>query len=342
MRALATALAFTLAAAGCGESGDGGEAPPAPPRFPAAPNISVPEGFRAEIYARGLSRPTAMAFGQDGRLYVAQLDGKIVVALPNAKRARPFADGFSVPLGLAWREDVLYVSAQGELWSLGAQGKERTAIVSGLPHGVHQQDAVVLGPDDRLYFGSGSTCNACEEEDPRSATVLSVKPDGSDLQIVATGIRNPFGLAFEPETGRLWASVNGRDDLGADNPAESVVRVKQGADYGWPDCWPNWQTGQMDGDCEGVTRHDVFLEPRSSADGLAFWNGDVFVAEWGANELKERGRKVVRIDPETLQAASFADGFQRPLALAVDRWNGLLVADWARGIIYRIQAAGEP
>ena len=86
--------------------------------------------------------------------------------------------------------------------------------MSGLPFGEHQQDNVVLGRDGRLYLGSGSTCDVCVEKDPRSATILSLRPDGSDLRIVARGLRNPFGLAFQPGTNRLYASVNGQDQLG--------------------------------------------------------------------------------------------------------------------------------
>jgi glucose/arabinose dehydrogenase len=101
-----------------------------------------------------------------------------------------------------------------------------------LPFGEHQQDNVVVGPDGRLYVGSGSTCNACAEADPRSAAILSVEPDGSDLRVVAHGVRNPYGLAFQPGTGVLYASVNGVDYLdkpGDPEPADTLVRVQDGA-----------------------------------------------------------------------------------------------------------------
>ena len=231
--------------------------------YPPARGIRVPDGYRAEIYASGLVQPTAMAYGPDERLYVAQNDGRIVTVRPRTRRPRAFAAGFAVPLGLAWRGRTLYVSAQGALHALrltrGGNAARRRTIVSGLPYELHQQDNVVLGRDGRLYFGNGSTCDACVEADPRSAAILSVRPDGSDLEVEASGLRNPFGLAIEPETGRLWVSVNARDDLGGWNPAESVVRLRNGADYGWPDCWPDWRTRRMAGDCAGVTPHDVYL-----------------------------------------------------------------------------------
>ena len=73
----------------------------------------------------------------------------------------------------------------------------RRTLVDRLPNGRHQQDNVVAGPDGRLYLGSGSTCNACPQRDRRSAAILSLLPSGKDLQVVASGLRNPYGLAFD-------------------------------------------------------------------------------------------------------------------------------------------------
>ena len=94
-----------------------------------------------------------------------------------------------------------------------------------LPFDRHQQDTIVLGPDDRLYLGSGSTCDACKEKDARSGAILSFRQDGSDLRIVARGLRNPFGLVFDGET--LYVSDNARDDLGENEPAETIVRIRR-------------------------------------------------------------------------------------------------------------------
>jgi glucose/arabinose dehydrogenase len=302
--------------------------PPQAPVFPPAPGIEVRQGFRVDVYARGLVNPTALAWGPRGRLYATQNDGRVVVVRPNDRRPRTYARGFEVPLGLTWYRGSLYVSDQGTLY------RDGEPIVSGLPFDLHQQDNVVPGPDGRLYMGSGSTCNACDEQDPRSAAVLSVRPDGTDLRVEATGLRNPYGLTWHD--GELYVSVNGRDDLGEWNPAEMVVRLERGADYGWPECWPNWRTKALDGECAGVTPPVAYLEPHSSADGIAFWRGRLYVAEWGEYNDDLHGRRVVRVNVETGRVRRFADGFAHPLALAVDRWGGLLVADWETGVIYRI------
>ena len=196
--------------------------------------VVVPAGFKVSTFATGLEHPTAMAWGPDRRLYVTEDTGLVVVARPGRKPL-VVARGLRTPLGLTWRGRELYVSEQGRLGRYTLQGSKltaRTILVRGLPFGLHQQDSVVVGPDNRLYLGSGSTCDACREQNPRSATILSMKPDGSDVRVVARGLRNPFGLAFQPGTSKLYASVNGQDKLGTKakpEPAESVVARPPGS-----------------------------------------------------------------------------------------------------------------
>jgi glucose/arabinose dehydrogenase len=331
MRTLLLLSMLTLAGCSLLEPGAPPEPPPGPPEpsFPPARAIHVPGGFDAQVYARGLRNPTALAWGPDGRLYATQNGGQVVVVQPNDRRPRVYARGFTVPLGLTWFRGHLYVSGSGTLY------RDGKPIVTGLPYGLHQQDNVVPGPDGRLYLGSGSTCNACVEKDGRSAAILSVRPDGSDLRVEATGLRNPYGLVWH--RGELYVSVNGRDDLGEWNPAESVVRLRRGADYGWPDCWPDWRTRRLAGNCAGVARPLAYLEPHSSADGIAVWRGKLYVAEWGQYNADLHGRRVVRVDLATGRVRRFADGFPHPLALAVDPWGGLLIADYETGVIYRVR-----
>jgi glucose/arabinose dehydrogenase len=311
----------------------------------AAEAVRVPDGFRVEVYARGLAAPTALAWGPGGALYATQEGGQVVRVRPRKTIAR----GFRTPLGLAWDGGRLFVSARGALWRI--ERGRRTAIVSKLPFGRHQQDNVVVHRG-RLWFGSGSTCDVCAEKSRLSAAVLSVRPDGRDLRVVARGLRNPFGLAVDPATGRLFASINERDDLGSGEPAETVVEVKQGRRYGWPNCWPSYRRKRPVGSCRGVTPPLAYLEPHSSADGLAVYRGDsfdqrfrgnLFVAEWGQYDSRRRGRKLTRVvlrPGRPAAVSTFASGFDHPIAVTVDPLGALLVADHGRGVIYRIQARG--
>ena len=303
-----------------------------------APGIKVPAAYRAEIFATGLTRPTALAWGPDGLLYATQERGEVVAVGRGSSRPRVVARGFRVPLGLAFDEDRVFVSAQGTLWRLRLSGRSlvgRRALASRLPFGRHQQDNVVVGRDGRLYFGSGSTCDVCRERDRRSAAILSVGQDGRGLRVEARGLRNPYGVALGADG--IYVSVNGQDELGTWEPAEMVVKLRRGANYGWPRCWPSWRERRLKGSCRGVAKPVAYLEPHSAAGGMAFWGGRLYVAEWGQYFREQFGRKVVSVDVRTGRTRVFADGFEHPLAVAADvRGNALLVADHGRGTIYRI------
>lgn len=311
----------------------------------AADAIRVPPGFAVDVYGRGLERPTALAWGPGGALYATQEGGSVVRVKPR----KTIAHGFDSPLGLAWDGGRLFVSARGTLWRI-ERGRRR-AVVSKLPFGRHQQDNVVVHRG-RLVFGSGSTCDACAEKSRLSAAVLSVRPDGGDLRVVARGLRNPFGLAVDPATGRLYASVNERDGLGPSEPAETVVEIRPGRRFGWPACWPSYRRKRLMGECRGMSPPLAYLEPHSSADGLVVYRGgsfgerfegNFFVAEWGQYLSRARGRKLARVVLKPGRPAvvsTFASGFDHPIAVTVDPDGALLVADYGRGVVYRIRARG--
>ena len=259
---------------------------PSPHAASAQTGPSVPRGFRASVYASGLSSPTAIAFGPDGRLYVAQSDGSIRAI--GKSGITTIAGGFSVALGLTWHNHVLYVSSTGRITALTPSKTFRSftqrVVVQGIPTGKHQNDSIVFS-GGWMYVGVGSTCNACVESDPRSASIMRFRLDGSHAQVFAHGLRNPYGLAIRPATGRLYATDNGRDDFGDAVPDELNL-IQQGGRYGWPNCW-----GRNGGtNCAGTIPPVGVFEPHSSADGLTFYRGtsfptgyrgDAFVAEWG-------------------------------------------------------------
>jgi glucose/arabinose dehydrogenase len=308
------------------------------------PELRLPAGWTAERYATGLERPTALAFGPDGRLYVAQETGQIVVVGRGARRGVVVASGFPSPLGITWHGRRLYVSGTGQLESVQLVGRtlrRRRTLITGLPHGRHQQDNVVMSRG-RLFIGNGSTCDVCAERDRRSASILSVRPNGRGLRVFARGLRNPYGLAIQPRTGRLYATVNGQDNLG-DEPAEMLVWVRPGKDYGWPRCWPSFKRKKVVGRCGGVTPPAAYLEPRSGAGGIAFSrDGETaYIALWGQYCCRRHGRTLVAVDlgadGRAVRQRVIARGFDHPLAVLVDRHGTLYVSDWGRGTIYRLR-----
>lgn len=306
-----------------------------------AAEVQVPRGFAAQVFATGLERPTAMAWGPDKRLYVTEESGSVAVVGAGSRAPRRIARGFRTPLGLTWIGRTLFVSSAGKLERMRVGTRRvwaRRAIVSGLPFGRHQQDNVVVARDGRLWFGSGSTCDVCRERDRRSAAVLSVRPNGTGLRVESTGLRNPYGL-YPAKGGGVLVTVNGQDDLGDGEPAEMLVLARRGRFFGWPRCWPSYAKRRLMGRCAGVTKPLAYLEPHSSANGLvqgALGTDDVFIALWGQYSSYDHGRYVARVDLDRGRVTRFVRGLPHPLAVARGRDGSLLVADWERGAIYRI------
>lgn len=333
-----------------------GERPPylaAPGNLVAAGDLLVPPGFAVDrlLPEGAVPHPTSLAFDAQGRLLVASQEGFVTsfdVGGAAARDERRVAEGFTLPLGLLVVGDTLFVSDNGRVWRI--RGSERTAIVSGIPVFEHATDGMALGPDGKVYLGVGSTCNACADADPRNATIVRFAPDGSAFEIVARGLRNPYDLAFHPEDGSLWATDNGRDDLGADVPDE-VDLIQAGKHYGYPDCYGKGRGSN----CDGTVGSLLELEANSAAGGIAFYTGssfptayrdNAFVALWGSFR-RTRGRKIVRVVPVKhegryeARGVDFAGGFDAPLDLVVGPHDGALyVADHGRATLYRIRWTG--
>lgn len=169
-----------------------------------------------------------------------------------------------------------------------------------------------------------------------NGAVLRCNPDGTGLEVVAWGLRNPYGLAFHPD-GRLFATEHGADDRGARyvvGDLDDFYEIRQGAWYGWPDFAsgirlddPHWGEGGQGR--EPVLAHHpdpnpprpwLSFEPHSAANGLDFsrdtdfgFVGDAFVALFGdlapittARMSVPAGFKVVRIDMQRRQVEDFA------------------------------------
>jgi len=320
----------------------------------------VPPGFSLIKFA-DLYRPTAFAFDPDGRMYVASQDGNVYLLRDEDKDGRAdgrstFATGYYFPLGVAFHvpSGEVYVSYQGAITVLrDTDGDDRAdqerSLVDDLPFDLHQNDNLKFGPDGWLYVGVGSTCDACDDPDPRSAAILRFNVGTGESEIYATGMRNPFDLAFQPETGDLFATDNGRDQLGLEDPFEELNHIIRGGDYGYPDCW-NEQDAPG---CENTVPAVAFFEAHSSANGLDFYNGENFPADYRGDAfvsifgswLKpnvQTGIQRVVLTPnedtytgETSWFLRFPAGVM-PLPLLFGPDDALYVGDYVNDAIYRI------
>ncbi|MCA9934164.1 MAG: sorbosone dehydrogenase family protein [Anaerolineales bacterium] len=342
-------------------------------------SLTLPPGFEANVFASGLSGPRFIAFGPDGALYVADRGNGRIATLPDtnqdgvADAIHTFADGLTQPHSLTYHEGAWYVGVPTGVIRLVDENGDGTAdsretLIDDYPTNGHSTRTVLFLTDGRMVVSVGSSCNVCEEDDPRRAAVL-VYDDGNatNEQIFASGLRNAVGLALHPQTGELWATNNGRDMLGDNTPPETVYIVREGEAYGWPVC----HSGDIidpdlghAGDCDGVTAPIVEMQAHSAPLGLAFYTGtqfpaeyqgDLFVAFHGSwNRREPTGYKVVRIplngSTPTGAVEDFATGwlsleenvvYGRPVGLAVGPDGALYVSDDKGGYIYRISYRGS-
>lgn len=333
--------------------------PTIPPSTVELEGAELPAGF-SMIKFVDLPRSTALAFDSIGRMYVTTLDGRVYVLNDENNDGRTdsqevYSSGYNQPLGVAVHEPTgeVYVSQRGGIViARDTDGDgiadEKENFVTGLPVDDHQNDNLVFGPDGFLYMGLGSTCDACEDPDPRSASILRFDVQTDESEIFATGLRNPYDLAFRPETGELFATNNGRDDLGLEAPYEELNHIVQGGDYGYPDCW-NEQDALG---CEDTISAVAFFEAHSSANGLDFSGGERFPAEYHGNAfvsifgsgLKDvqTGIQRVALIPEgetytgeTSWFVRFPEGTS-PLPLQFGPDGALYVGEFRTGAIYRI------
>jgi glucose/arabinose dehydrogenase len=337
--------------------------------------ITLPAGLTIQVFAEGLGRARFMALDPDGVVHVADASGGQILRLPDedgdgvADEVSSVIEGLDSPHNLAFFDGALYVGESSRIsrWTDGdgdGTWNESEIVIDDIPTEGHWSRTVAFGPDGMLYLSVGSSCNVCDEDENVRAAISRYAPDGSNGEVIAIGLRNAVGLAFHPETGELWATNNGRDGMGDDVPPETLNRVIDGADYGWPRCHAgdviDPQFGSA-GACDGVEPAAVRMQAHSAPLGLAFYTsdvlgtefaGDLFVAFHGSWDRSEpTGYKVVRLPFEngqpTGEVLDFAtgwlgedgDAWGRPVDVLVAADGSLLISDDNGGRIFRISAA---
>jgi glucose/arabinose dehydrogenase len=239
----------------------------------------------------------------------------------------------------------------------------------GLPQVVYDQypkdrahgwKFIRFGPDGRLYVPVGAPCNVCKSDNPIYASITRLNRDGSGFEIFAHGVRNTVGFDWNPATGELWFTDNGRDWLGDDQPPDELNYAPiQGLHFGFPFCHggiiadPEYGSARS---CKQYTPPAMALGAHVAALGMRFYTGrmfptnyrnQIFIAEhgsWNRSEkvgyrislVKLSGNKAVSYEPFATGWLTGSLAWGRPVDLLVMPDGSLLVSDDKNGVIYRI------
>ncbi len=352
----------------------------------------APQGFKVELFTNeGLEVPREMRTAPNGDLFVADTHANKIHIFrgitPDGKpqqRSVFISAGLDEPFGMAFyppgaNPQWLYIGNtnsvvrfpyhSGDLQVTGAA----QVIVPELPTGGHSTRDLAFSPDGtKLFVSVGSNSNVDDPDThPKEfhrANILEYTPDGKFVKVYGAGIRNPVGIAVNPETGQLWCSTNERDLLGDNLVPDYITSVKEDGFYGWP--W-FYMGDHQDPRLEGkhpelkdkVLVPDVLLQPHNASLELTFYEGtqfptqykgDIFAAEHGSwNKSVRAGYEVVRVPLNNGKAdgtyEDFLTGFVtpegnawgRPVGVAVEPDGSLMVSDDGSKSIWRITYTGK-
>jgi glucose/arabinose dehydrogenase len=347
-----------------------------PTAAPAVGDITLPPGFRITVYAADVPNARQMALGPDGVVFVgSRAEGAVYAVVDRDRDHRAdavhvLATKLNQPSGVAYRDGDLYVAAVNRILRFRDVARDLTrppapeVVGEAFPSDAHHGwKFIAFGPDGRLYVPVGAPCNVCATSG-LYATITRLRLDGGAPEIVARGVRNSVGFDFQPGTGELWFTDNGRDWLGDDQPPDELNRLGQvGQHFGFPFCHgdslrdPEQNAGRACAEFRPPVRA---LGPHVAALGMRFYRGTmfpapyrggVFIAEHGSwNRSTPVGYRVTFVQIEGDRATSyvpFATGWLkgsvasgRPADVLVMPDGALLVSDDKAGRIYRIAYDG--
>lgn len=335
--------------------------------------------YRPKDYIRGW----IMSFASGGGGGGPQKDSNLITLLRDSDRdgvvdeRHDLLTDLHSPFGLAWIDDTLYVAAADAVlsypYALGenvitAEPQTVTPLPGG-PLNHHWTKDLALSPDETMLYASvGSNSNAAEngmEAEKGRAAIWQIDRKTGASRIFASGLRNPNGLVFHPQTEQLWAVINERDELGPNLVPDYMTSVQDGAFYGWPYSYYGDHVDERVRPArpdlvETAIAPDYALSSHVAALGLVFTEGSAmpepyangaFVGQRGSwNRDTFNGYKVSYVPftdgmPDGM-AQDVVTGFLagdevhgRPVGLGIDGTGALLVADDAGNTVWRVAPA---
>jgi len=337
--------------------------------------LQLPEGFQLDVYSDDVENARSMCLSPNGTLFVGTRGKGSVYALVDqdkdgrAEKKYVLMEDGKMPNGVAFKDGDLYVAEVSRILKfsdienkLDNPGKPEVVYDKYPTETHHGWKYIAFGPDDRLYVPVGAPCNICKSEDPVFAAITSINADGTDMRIEQEGVRNTVGFDWDPVTGELWFTDNGRDWLGDDSPECELNRTnnKKGH-FGYPYCHqgdtldPEFGEGKS---CDDYTAPVVNLGPHTAPLGMEFYAGsnfpegykdDIYVARHGSwNRSEKIGYDVVRIHKKedgSFEWLPFISGWLsddktevwgRPVDIEVMPDGSMLISDDFGDAIYRV------
>lgn len=340
----------------------------------APPRPKDRQGIKGWVMAQVMKRAGAAVPSANRITLLRDADGDGV-----AEGRFAFLEGLNSPFGMTLVGSDLYVANTDALLRFPYRDGDTQITAAGIPvvalpggpRNHHWTKNVIASPDGtRLYVTVGSNSNVAEhgiDAEAGRAAIWEVDPATGAHRIFASGLRNPNGLDWEPQTGRLWTVVNERDELGSDLVPDFLTSVADGGFYGWPYSYFGAHVDERVKPArpELVARAikpDYALVPHSAPLGLAFgeksalpppFRDGAFIGLHGSwNRRPPSGYKVVfvpfsngapygePIDVLTDFVNGDGEAQGRPVGVAIDNRGALLVADDVGNVVWRVSASG--
>ena len=361
--------------------------PPTVIEWPNGREPVAPAGFKVDLFASGLDNPRSILVLPNADVLVMESlrqrsGSRVVLFRDSAKKGVPdykeaFVTGLNMAYGMALIGDRFYVGNTDSIVFFSYRPGDshvagRGSKILDLPAGGHYTRNIIADPASRkLYVAVGSRSNVDDDgrdaKDPRRAAILQMNPNGSEMRVFASGMRNPVGMDWEPSTKLLWAVVNERDLLGDELVPDYLTAVREGAFYGWPYSYfgqnldPRPKKPRPDLVAKAI-KPDYALGSHVTPLGLAFYtgksfpqhyHGGAFIGMHGSwNRSKPVGYNVAFVPFNNGRPSGMIEDFLtgfvanqttnevygRPVGVAVWTDGSLLVADDAGGKIWRVSA----
>jgi glucose/arabinose dehydrogenase len=340
--------------------------------------IKLPDGFKIAIYAE-VPNARSMVLSENGTLFVGNRSEDNVYAVLDtdgdmvADKTYIIDKGLKMPNGVALKDGDLYVAAVSKILKYENieanldNPPEPEVIFDNYPTETHHGwKYIAFGPDGLLYVPVGAPCNICNRDNPIYASITRIDVANPNPEIVASGIRNTVGFDWDPKTGNLWFTDNGRDMMGDDTPpCELNVITEANQHFGYPFCHggtvsdPEFGAGKP---CTDYTAPALNFVAHVAPLGMNFYEGamfpgeydnKIFVAQHGSwNRSKKSGYVVLAIDHDDASADNakvFASGWlddetQKAWGRPVDVINmpdgSILISDDYADVVYRVSYEG--